>query len=512
MTANDPNPPRGGAIPGPAAAPPPSPVHQPPPGARFMNLLRWALFAFLLVLAVVSIASYVMSMRSAPLAKEASAKAVWQCPMHPAYTSDKPGECPICGMTLVQVQAHASAAGSPGPRRILHYRNPMNPTVTSPVPMKDEMGMDYTPVYSDEKQAGAGPQGDVPGLAAVDIMPDRVQLIGVRTARVERSTLGGQLDLVGFVTPDESRLRRVQIRVSGWIRQLHVNETGVRVSAGQPLMSIYSPELFQSEQEYLIDKGGMDHAADSAHAMSNPSGGERLGLLGVPEEEIRRLDREGKASTQLVLRSPVSGTVLERGVVDGQYVGADTPLLTVADLSRVWVMADLYEMDMTRVHVGDNARFTSDALPGRTFDGRIEFVYPTVSTETRTLKVRLALPNAEGALRPGMYGQVRVSARGVRSLAVPAEAVVNAGEHSYVFVAHEGGHFEPRMVWTGMPDGDRVQILRGVAEGDTVVSSASFLIDSESRLKAAIAGMGAQPRAAGVPGAAGTAHPGGGAK
>jgi Cu(I)/Ag(I) efflux system membrane fusion protein len=338
----------------------------------------------------------------------------------------------------------------------------------------------------------------------VDITPERVQMIGVRTARVERSELGGQLDLVGFVTPDESRLRRVQIRVSGWIRRLYANETGARVTDGQPLLSLYSPELYQSEQEYLIGRGSadaMDHAADPAHAMASPGGSERLTLLGVPPEEIRRLEREGKASTQLVLRSPVTGTVLERGAVEGGYVGADTPLLTVADLSRVWVMADLYEMDITRVHVGDAARFTSDALPGRSFAGRIEFVYPTVSTETRTLKVRLALSNPDGMLRPGMYGRVGVSARGARSLSVPSEAVVNAGEHSYVFLAHAGGRFEPRIVWTGMPEGERVQILRGVAEGDTVVSSASFLIDSESRLKAAIAGMGAQPASAGAGGA-----------
>lgn len=474
-----------------AGAIPPSSIHQPPPGARFMNTLRWALFAFLLVLAIVSIGSYVASKRPAPANKQATARVVWQCPMHPSYTSDKPGECPICGMSLVKATSNGSAGGSPGPRRILFYRSPMNPKATSPVPMKDEMGMDYVPVYSDEGQA-TGQQGDVPGLTPVDISPERIQLIGVRTAIVERSTSSGQLNLVGFVTPDESRLRRVQIRVSGWIRQLYVNQTGIRVNAGQPVMSIYSPELFQSEQEYLINRGARDPASDSSHSSSDATAGERLRLLGVPDDEIRRLVREGKASTQLVLRSPVTGTVLERGVVEGQYVGADTPLLTVADLSRVWVMADLYEMDMTRVRVGDQARFTTDGMPGRTFEGRVEFLYPTVSNETRTLKARLSLGNRDGALRPGMYGRVNVLARGTRALTVPAEAVVNAGEHSYVFLAHAGGRFEPRMVWIGMPEEDRVQILRGVAEGDTVVSSASFLIDSESRLKAAIAGMGSQ--------------------
>jgi multidrug efflux pump subunit AcrA (membrane-fusion protein) len=385
--------------------------------------------------------------------------------MHPSYTSDKPGECPICGMTLEPVTTSAEHAGRPSTGN-----------------------------------------GDVAGLTSVTITPERIQLIGVRTARVERSSASGQLDLVGFVTPDESRIKRVQIRVSGWIRELYVNQTGYQVRAGQPLMSIYSPELFQSEQEYLINRGGTDSTMHMTQGVTDAASSERLRLLGVPDDEIHRLDREGTASTQLVLRSPVGGTVLERGVVEGQYVSADTPLLTVADLSRVWVVADLYEMDMTRVHAGDAARFTSDAMPTRTFSGRVDFVYPTVSNETRTLKVRLALENPSGMLRPGMYGRVSVSARGALSLSVPAEAVVNTGEHAYVFLAHPGGRFEPRMVWTGMPEGDRIQILKGLAEGDTVVSSASFLIDSESRLKAAIAGLGSQP------GMAGMEHGAGGAK
>ncbi len=421
---------------------------QPPPGAHAMNVFRWALFAFLVVLAAVSIGSYVMSKRPATVSKAAAENVIYHCPMHPTYTSDKPGQCPICHMTLEPIAAPASGS--------------------------------------------AAAASDVAGLTSVQISPERIQMIGVRTARVERGASGGSLDLVGFVTPDESRLRRVQIRASGWIHELFVNETGARVTAGQPLMSIYSPELFQSEQEYLIQKQGPGANLEAA--------AERLRLLGIPDEEIRRLDREGKATTQLTLRSPVTGTVLERGVVQGQFVGADTPLLTVADLSRVWVLADVHEMDMSRVRVGDAARFTTEGLPGRSFEGRIEFVYPTISNETRTLKARLALANRGSVLRPGIYGRVSVSARGASALSVPAEAVIQTGEHSYVFLAHEGGRFEPRMVWTGASHGERVQILKGIAEGDTVVASASFLIDSESRLKAAIAGMGAAPGAGHVHG------------
>jgi len=426
--------------------------HTPPPGADLMNVVRWLLFAGLTVVAIVTIGSYVASWRGEPVTRPVPGAVVWRCPMHPSYTSDRPGECPICGMTLEKVVVGATAVG----------------------------------------HAATG--GDVPGLVSVHLTPERIQLIGVRTARVVRSATGGELELVGFVTADESRLRRVQIRASGWVRKLFVNETGSRVEAGDPLLSIYSPELFQSEQEYLIARGASDSMPGMSHggtgtADAGSASADRLLLLGIPAAEIRRLAREGRAASEIVLTSPVGGTVIERGVVEGQYVGPDTPLLTVADLSHVWVMADYYEMDVGRVRVGDVARFTSDGLAGRVFEGRVDLVYPTVSSQTRTLRARVDLANPDGVLRPGMFGRVRVVGRAAPTLSVPSEAVVNTGDHAYVFLAHAGGDFEPRLVWTGMPEGDRVQILKGVAEGDTVVASASFLIDSESRLEAAIAGM-----------------------
>lgn len=436
-------------------------VPGPPRGARTMNMLRWALFAGLLVLAAVSIGSYVVSMRQASSSSGAARQAKFYCPMHPTYTSDQPGECPICSMTL------------------------------EPIP---------TGGIATDDSASAG---DVPGLTSVHISPERIQMIGVRTAIVEQRPVGARLDLVGFVTPDESRLHRVQIRVAGWVQELFVNRTGETLKAGQPLLALYSPELYQSEQEYLIEARAQvqsDTARAGMAAMDHDAGGAaaaltRLTLLGVPQEEIQRLRRVPVALPRLTLRSTVNGTVLERNVTQGQYVSADTPLFTLADLSRVWVLADLYEMDFGRVRTNDRATFTADALPGRELSGRIEFIYPTVSSETRTLKIRLSLENTDGVLKPGMYGRVRVVGRGGSALVVPGESVVNTGEHQYVFLARSDGHFEPRMVWTGTQDGDRVQILKGLAVGDTVVSSASFLIDSESRLRAAIAGMGSQPNA-----------------
>jgi Cu(I)/Ag(I) efflux system membrane fusion protein len=409
-----------------------------------MNLLRWGLFVGLVIVAAVSIGSYVASRNAA---ESVSAKAAgYYCPMHPSYTSDRPGECPICGMSL------------------------------EPIPQGADSATHST-------------AGGVPGLAPVHLTPERIQLIGVRTARVEKRPLGARLELVGFVAPDESRLKHIQLRVAGWVQHLEASRTGESVRVGQPLLTIYSPELYQSEEEFLIElrahEGHAEHEAGATNA-----GRERLRLLGVPEDEIERLERERTAKTELMLRSPVGGTVLERGVTEGQFVAAETPLFTVVDLSRVWVLADIYEMDYARVRVGDPVRFTADALGERSFEGRVELISPTVSTETRTLKVRASLPNGDRNLRPGMYGRATVFTRAQRVLAVPEEAVVKAGDQDYVFLARAPGRFEPRTVRVGQPDGDWVQILGGVAEGDTVVASASFLIDSESRLKAAVAGMG----------------------
>jgi membrane fusion protein, copper/silver efflux system len=421
----------------------------PPPGARFMNGVRWAMFAGLLVLAALSFGGYFFSRSTNRTSTQSTKATLYHCPMHPSYTSDKPGECPICGMALEPVRL--------------------------------------------ETGASADPTGDVPGLTSVQLDPDRIQMIGVRHARVERRSHGGQLDLVGFLAPDESRVHRVQLRVAGWVQQLFVSRTGEFVRAGAPLLSIYSPELYQSEREYLIEIAAHDAGSMSHGPNEMVAGRQRLRLLGVPDVEVERLEREREPATNVVIRAPVSGTVLERSVAAGQYVDAETPLFTITDLSRLWVLADLYEMDFARAHPGDRAVFMADALPGRAYDGRVEFVYPTVSSETRTLKLRVPLANAGGVLRPGMYGRVRLIGRESSALAVPAEAIVNTGEQDYVFLARAGGRFEPRRVRTGTRDGEWIEILGGVAEGDTVVASASFLIDSESRLKAAIAGMGAQP-------------------
>lgn len=422
--------------------------HAPPPGARLMNVLRWVLFAGLLVLAVVAIAGYLRDRSPAPRATSAAGAEVYYCPMHPSITSDRPGECPICGMSLE--------------RRI----------------------------PGDAGRSAA--QGNVPRLTTVHLTPERVQMIGVRTLIAAPGDIAPERELNGFVAPDEQRLARLQLRLSGWIEVLHDGRVGDFVTRGAPLITLNSPELLQNESEFLIALAAGDSNRHEHDVRLLEAARSRLRVLGVPAEEIARLERMREPSGRLTLTAPVAGTVLERGVVAGQYVGPDTPLLTIADLSRVWVLVDLYERDLGFARVGSRARFTSDALPGRTLEGTIEFVYPTIDPDSRTTKARVLLDNRDRALRPGMYGTVRVRGTGARArVTLPSEAVVNTGSERYVFLARAGGHFEPRLVRVGREEGDSVEILSGIAPGDTVVASGTFLVDSESRLEAALGGMGA---------------------
>jgi multidrug efflux pump subunit AcrA (membrane-fusion protein) len=458
--------------------------------------------AVVVALAVGGLALACRGAGEAPGASRQAAQPQYYCPMHPTYTSDRPGECAICGMDLVKREAGAAPATatvSDASTAEAPYYCPMHPTYTSDRPGECPIcGMDLVPIpAADAAAAAPHGAGDVTGLVAVTITPERIQQIGVRTTIVGEGAGAAGIERVGFVAPDESALRRVQLRVSGYVEKLYVDRTGERVTVGQPLLTIYSPELFASEQEFLVARGHTGPGGeDRSHLVGHDAGvvqasRERLHLFGVPDDEIARLEREGTATTRLTLRSPVSGTVLERMVTQGQTVDPDTPLLLVADLSRVWVTADLYEADLGAVSAGDRATFTVEALPGRRFEGRIELVLPTVESSTRTLPARFTVANPGGVLRPGMFGRVRITGRAAPGLVVPAEAVVRTGAQDYVFLAHAGGRFEPRRVTVGGESGGRIRLLGGVARGDTLVASASFLIDSESRIEAAIQGLGA---------------------
>ncbi len=421
----------------------------------------------------------------APAAESDARKILfYRNPMNPDVTSSVPAKDEM-GMDYIPVYADAA----PVERKVLFYRNPMNPDVTSPVPAKDEMGMDYVPVYA---QAG---NRAVAGT--VDIDPTVVQNMGVRLAPAEMRSLSRTVRTVGRVEYDEQGLVRMHLRSDGWIERLEVDETGQRVERGQPLLTLYSPQIVSAAQEYRLALAGVaalganapEDIATQARALSQSSA-ERLRLLGVPESEIRRLRNGGDIRREVTLAAPASGVVQSIGVREGQYVSAQTEIYRIADLSSVWVIADLYEDEVPWVHAGDMAQLRFRGLPGQVLQASVDYVYPYLDGKTRTQKVRLRLQHPDDRLKPEMYADVRFeAAHPQRAVTVPESSVVRSGTRTQVFVATGPGRFEPRTVQVGVSADGQVQILEGLDGGEQVVVSGQFLIDSESKLREATAKM-----------------------
>ena len=424
----------------------------------------------------------------------AQAKPLYVCPMHPSITSDHPGECPICGMKLVKTDAGGTAGGAKGPRKIAFYRSPMDPKQTSPVPRKDEMGMDYLPVYEDEVR-GEGEK--VEGLATVNIEPQRQQLIGLRTAEATRGSVAGSWRTVGRVSVDETRVHHINVKVSGFVERIYVDYVGKLVRAGQPLFSVYSPDLLSVQQEYLValqtSKAlGSRSAAAGAGESLVESARQRLKLWDIPESEIRRLEKTGQPTKTLTLYSPMSGVVTKKDVVMGHRLEEGAMPYEITDLSEVWVLADAYESDFSRLKLGMPASLTLQAFPNRSFKGKVIFIDPILDPKTRTAKVRLSFPNPTGDLRPEMFGEVTLQSPAREGLRIPTDAIINSGTKKVVFVALGEGKFQPREVTLGTAGTEFVEILSGVKTGEQVVTRANFLIDSESRLRASLAAMGSK--------------------
>ncbi len=371
----------------------------------------------------------------------------------------------------------ASKPFAGGDHRILYYRNPMGLPDTSPTPKKDSMGMDYLPIYADE-----GAAGDAPGT--VRITPGRLQTLGVRTEAAEmRLAAARSVRATGILQFDERRLATVTTKVPGWIEHLAVAATGDPVRRGQTLAEIYSPDLVASEEEYLvaIRMGGPVAAASV----------QRLRALDIPDEEIARLRRTGRSSRRIAIVAPAEGVVIDKPVQEGMRVDAGEALYKTADLSSMWLIAQVQEQDIGRIAPGQNARASFVAFPGRTFEGKVEFVYPSLAAETRTARVRLVLPNPDGALRAAMFANVEFdgAAGDGPMLSVPNSAVLDSGTRQVVLIARSEGRFEPRPVRLGIHADDWVQVLDGIKAGERVVVGANFLIDAESNLRAALQGF-----------------------
>ncbi len=384
-----------------------------------------------------------------------------------------------------------TAAQSPSvEREVLFYRNPMNPAITSPVFMQDDMGMDYIAVYAD---SGGG--DEPPGTVSID--PVTVQNIGVRTTRAEMRELARVLHGLGRIDFNEERLTRLHPKTSGWIEKLNVEETGKKVSKDSILLSIYSPELVAAQQEYLVALNNWESVknSDASPMKKNSktivaSARGRLQLFDVPEHQIIELENNRKIKKKLHIHSPFEGQVMHIGVREGQYVTPKDELYLIADLNRIWVNVDVFEDELSWLKLGDRAEMRVRAEPGRTYKGKIRFIHPILNPKSRTVQVRLEFDNADLSLKPGMFANVTLYVDPQSdAVVVPSEAIVRSGSREQVFIVREPGKFTPREVTLGVSAEGLTQILSGVRAGEQVVTSSQFLIDSESKLREATAKM-----------------------
>jgi len=396
-------------------------------------------------------------------------------------------------MAQAQSDEHAGHATSqPAERKVLYWYDPMHPQYKSDKPgIAPDCGMKLVPKYADEGQ----PEGAMQA-GTVQLSPAKQQLIGVRTGTVTAEDLAQTIRAVGLVETDETRVARVHTRVSGWVRKVFVDYTWQHVHAGEPLFTLYSPELVSAQQEYLIARRAQSYLGSSPYAEAAQgseallrAARQRLKLWDVTDEQIAELEQRGAAQEELTFFSPAGGHVVERKVFPNQYITPDSELYTIADHSRVWVQVQLYEYESAGVRVDMLVAMSVEAYPGRIFHGRVAFVQPHMEMATRTLPVRLEFDNPELALKPGMFATAELRVPLGRQMVVPRDAVLDTGTRQLVFLVRQGGYFEPREVVIGARLGDRVVVLKGLTPGDTIATSAVFLLDSESRLKSAMEGM-----------------------
>jgi Cu(I)/Ag(I) efflux system membrane fusion protein len=403
----------------------------------------------------------------------------------------------IAAAVLVSLGYFAGArrTSSPQPvearaeRKVAFYRNPMDPAIHSDHPMKDSMGMDFIPVYAEEIQAPASAVAD---RATVVIPADRRQLLGVRSEPLTRSPLRRAIRTVGRIVPDERLLHHVHTKYDGFVEHVYVDFIGKYVNRGEPLVSIYSPDLFATQQEYLL-------AQKAARELSREEGDtatrgsklveavrQRLLLWDIRPEEIATLEKEGVARRDVDLYSDENGYVLAKLAVHGMRVTPADALFDIADLSRVWVMADVYEADLPSIGLGMSATIETAASPGLKLHGPVTFISPTVEPTTRTTKVRVEIENPGGRLKPDMFADVTLDVDLGSALVVPENAIIDAGARKLAFVDLGEGRYEPREVTLGARADAGFVVLAGLSAGEKVVVAANFLIDSESSLRAAV--------------------------
>jgi Cu(I)/Ag(I) efflux system membrane fusion protein len=384
-------------------------------------------------------------------------------------------------------------AGEPAKkeRKLLYYRNPMGLPDTSPTPKKDPMGMDYIAVYEGEDE------DDSTSANQIKISTDKVQKLGVRSEAAQLRSLDKIVRAAGRVEPDERRVYAISPKFEGYVERLHVNVTGQPVGRGQPLFEVYSPELVSAQREYAIAAQGVESLKDADEATQSgmkqlaESSLLRLKNWDISEAQIKALTQSGETKRTLTFRSPVSGVITEKKALQGMRFMPGEELYQVADLSAVWVVADVFEQDIGSINAGATANVRINAYPDKLFSGKVSYIYPTLNAMTRTIPVRVELANPGLLLKPGMFAQMElpVSAKGA-VVTVPISAVIDSGTRQIVLIEQGEGRFEPREVKVGARSDANIEIIDGVKEGEKVVVAANFLIDAESNLKAAVGGFG----------------------
>lgn len=381
-----------------------------------------------------------------------------------------------------------SAVTAKAEPKILYYRNPMGLPDTSPVPKIDAMGMDYVPVYEGDASVGGSNQ--------INISVEKVQKLGVKSEVAALRMLAKTIRAAGRIEVDERRTYTIAPKFEGWVERLYVNTSGQAVSKGQPLFDVYSPELISALREYALAAQGEASLKDAGDEAKNSmkqlaaASLSRLKNWGIADEQIREFT-SAKDKRSLTFYAPISGIVMEKKAVQGMRFMPGEMLYQIADLSSVWVVAEVAEQDIGAVKAGSVARVNIAAYPDKHFEGKVGFIYPTLNTATRTVQVRVELANPDGILKPAMFANVELAVpHGGKVLTVPTSAVIDSGTRQVVLVQLAQGRFEPREVKLGSRSDNYVEVLEGIEEGEQVVTSALFLIDAESNLKAALSGLG----------------------
>lgn len=398
-------------------------------------------------------------------AKHADANYV--CPMHPQIIRGKEGNCPICGMDLIKKEAEEKRE-----KKLLYWVAPMDANYRRDEAGKSPMGMDLVPVYDDGED----------GLT-VKISPTVENNMGVRTALVKKDKLWRRVDTVGYVDFDENKISHVHLRTKGWIEKLMIKSEGERVKKGQLLFEVYSPELVNAQEEFL-------QAIRSNHKGLTRASRERLEALGISSSQIKKLNIQRRASQFVKIFAKQDGIVSKLNVREGMFVMPQKEVMSLADLSSVWILAEVFESQADWVKEGQSAEVKLSYLPGREWKGEVEYIYPSLDPKTRTLKVRLRFDNADEALKPNMFADVTIYGGAKREvLIIPRESLIRTGNDERVIISIGEGRFQPRDITAGIESGDYVEVIKGLNIGDKIVTSGQFLIDSEASLKASIARM-----------------------